>query len=111
MNADLIDALIAPGGVVGSATPDWPYSDDFAFQRVKLGASLTLLVDAEGHVLRYTLHHIGEPYKLTVQTGRALLGGLPLKLCWSVDHVGKQPLNGLTLRLYQYDQDQEPDQD
>lgn len=105
VNADLIDAILAPGGVVGRKTPDWPYPLDFAEKRMRLGASLTILRNAQGELVRYTIHHIGEPFKLTIDQGNTLIDRLPLKLCWRAESLGALHLEGGTLHLYQFDKE------
>lgn len=99
--ADFVDAVVGIDSRVGSETPHWTHSDEFAIQRLKLGASLTVLTSAEGEVVRYTIHHIGAPYKLTPALGARLLAGLPLRECWSADKIGQLDLKGATLTLYQ----------
>lgn len=99
--ADLIDQVIGIDSSVGKVTERWPYSDDFAIQRMNLGASLTILKDPHDKVVRCTIHHIGHPYKISTALCDRLVAELSLRKCWVKEAIGSLDLHGATLALYQ----------
>ena len=99
--ADLLDNVLAPGGIVGKRTPKWPDSYDHAAKRMRLGGSLTILKDASGAVLRYTIHVAGYPSVLSDDFGQRLMTELPMRECWSMaGNYGAITFDG-TFTLYQ----------
>lgn len=101
--ADLLDNVLAPGGIVGEATPQWPDSYDHAVKRMTLGGSLTILKDDSGAIVRYTIHVAGYPSVLPDDFGQRLMTDLSMRECWSMaGHYGAITFDG-TFTLYQVD--------